>query len=94
MNHIHISVNGKTVFDKLEEFNEFEQNSQTMPDNNTFYYEGMWGEIVPMKKNSWEYWLFKWAWRGLFGLVFLCLLPYLTIPFILIAGVIAKILGF
>jgi hypothetical protein len=92
MNHIHISINGKTILDETYN-NEFDQNSQTKPDD-TFYYEGMWGEIVPMKKNSWQYRLFRFAWGSLFVLVFLCLLPYFLFFLFFVYTIILKLLGF
>jgi hypothetical protein len=101
MNHIHISINGKTVLDEtqndfsnvtVEQSDEFEQDFQTSDD--TFYYEGMWGEIIPMKKNSWGYWIFKLVCGSLLVCTFLCLLPYLLIFFVVIFAIIAKLLGF
>jgi hypothetical protein len=105
MNHIHVSVNGETVFDEtqnnfsninVQEFNEFGHNIQTTPfkDSDTFYYDGLFGDVHLIKKSGWIYRLTQLIWGLCFFIVFICLLPYLLVFSAVIFAIIAKLFGF
>jgi hypothetical protein len=106
MNHLHIVINGKTVVDEtqnnfsnvtVEQFDEFVHNVQPAPlndKNDTFYYEGLFGDVYLMKKNCWSYRIYKFVMICILIATFFCLLPYFLVFFAVIFGIIAKLLGF
>jgi hypothetical protein len=64
-----------------------------MPDD-TFYYEGLFGDVYPMKKNSWSYKIYATVMIGCLIAVMICLLPYVLLFLFFVYAIILKLLGF
>jgi hypothetical protein len=89
MNHIHISVNGKTIVDETQNDSvslfstqkivKKQKKKNKNKKDDIVYYCGLFGDIHAMNKNSFSYKFFQIVWCCLFGIAIICVIPYIFI---------------
>ncbi|MDR0705885.1 MAG: hypothetical protein LBF88_13005 [Planctomycetaceae bacterium] len=92
MNHIHISINGKTIIDDVQS-TSFTKKTKNDNDD-VLYYDDLFDEVYPIKKSCWSYKIYKAVIIGSIATAIICLLPYFLFFIIVIVGIIAKLFGF
>jgi hypothetical protein len=88
MNHIHISVNGKTIVDETQNDSVSlfstqkiikKQKKNKNKKDNIVYYCGLFGDIHAMNKNSFFYQFMNFVWICIFITGIICVIPYIFI---------------